>query len=85
MYHSTAGSGILIFRKGDDIVVVRADRTGAGNVITAYGASGVTGPSGATALGGLPTDPGAAITHADIVEGKIPAKGGYMPPAEQVR
>ncbi|MFJ9715759.1 putative T7SS-secreted protein [Streptomyces sp. NPDC101213] len=85
VYHSTAGSGNLIFRQGDDIVVVRADRTGAGNVITAYGSSGIKGPSGAEALGGLPTDPGGPITHADVVEGRIPAKNGYMAPAEQVK
>ncbi|WP_406391546.1 RHS repeat-associated core domain-containing protein [Streptomyces sp. NBC_00887] len=85
VYHSTAGSGNLIFRQGEDIVVTRADRTGAGNVITAYGSSGIKGPSGAQALGGLPTDPGAPITHIDVVEGRIPAKNGYMAPAEQVR
>ncbi|MBL3669345.1 RHS repeat protein [Streptomyces sp. M2CJ-2] len=85
VYHSTAGSGNLIFRQGEDIVVARADRTGAGNVITAYGSSGIKGPSGAEALGGLPTDPGKPITHADVVEGRIPAKNGYMAPAEQVR
>jgi RHS repeat-associated protein len=85
VYHSTAGAGNLIFRQGDDIVVVRADRTGAGNVITAYGSSGIKGPSGAQALGGLPSDPGGPITHADVVEGRIPAKNGFMPPAEQVR
>ncbi|MEU7340060.1 putative T7SS-secreted protein [Streptomyces sp. NPDC007074] len=85
VYHSTAGSGNLIFRKGEDIVVVRADRTGAGNVITAYGSSGIKGPSGAEALGGLRTDPGSPITHEDVVEGRIPAKNGYMPPAERVR
>ncbi|MFC4607717.1 putative T7SS-secreted protein [Streptomyces maoxianensis] len=85
VYHSTAGSGNLIFRQGEDIVVVRADRQGAGNVITAYGSSGIKGPSGAEALGGLPTDPGKPITHADVVEGRIPAKNGYMAPAEQVR
>ncbi|MEU0149996.1 putative T7SS-secreted protein [Streptomyces sp. NPDC006288] len=85
VYHSTAGSGNLIFRKGEDIVVTRADRTGAGNVITAYGSSGIKGASGAEALGGLPTDPGAPIMHIDVVEGRIPAKNGYMAPAEQVR
>ncbi|WP_328582668.1 putative T7SS-secreted protein [Streptomyces sp. NBC_00370] len=85
VYHSTGGSGNLIFRKGEDVVVVRADRVGAGNVITAYGPSGIKGPSGAQALGGLPTDPGSPITHTDVVEGRIPAKNGFMPPAEQIR
>lgn len=41
---------------------VRADRIGAGNVITAYGSSGIKGPSGVEALGGLLTDPGAPRT-----------------------
>ncbi|GAB2956397.1 hypothetical protein GCM10023080_014520 [Streptomyces pseudoechinosporeus] len=85
VYHSTANSGNLIFRQGEDIAVVRSDRVGAGNVITAYGPSGIRGDSGATALGGLPTDPGGPITHADVVEGRIPAKNGYMAPAVQVR
>jgi hypothetical protein len=85
VYYSTAGSGKLIFRQGEDIVVVRADSTAPGNVITAYGSSGIKGPSGVEALGGLPTDPGKPITHADVVEGKIPAKNGYMAPAVQVR
>ncbi|MFB6979423.1 putative T7SS-secreted protein [Streptomyces scopuliridis] len=85
VYHSTANSGNLIFRQGEDIVVVRSDRVGAGNVITAYGPSGIKGDSGVTALGGLPTDPGGPITHADVVEGRIPAKNGYMAPAVQIR
>ncbi|MFD8965932.1 putative T7SS-secreted protein [Streptomyces sp. NPDC059568] len=85
VYHSTANSGNLLFRQGEDIVVVRSDRVGAGNVITAYGPSGIKGDSGATALGGLPTDPGGPITHADVVEGRIPAKNGYMAPAVQIR
>ncbi|MEU4359924.1 putative T7SS-secreted protein [Streptomyces virginiae] len=85
VYYTPAGTGKLIFRQGEDIVVVRADRMGAGNVITAYGSSGIKGPSGALALGGSPTDPGGPITHADVVEGRIPAKNGFQPPAEQVR
>ncbi|WP_367321657.1 hypothetical protein [Streptomyces sp. HUAS ZL42] len=58
---------------------------GAGNVITAYGPSGIRGDSGVRALGGLPTDPGGPITHADVVEGRIPAKNGYMAPGVQIR
>ncbi|MBT2467303.1 RHS repeat protein [Streptomyces sp. ISL-66] len=85
VYYSTAGTGKLIFRQGEDIVVVRADNIAPGNVITAYGSSGIKGPSGFEALGGSPSDPGAPITHTDVVEGKIPAKNGYMAPAEQVR
>ncbi|GGT77654.1 hypothetical protein GCM10010243_65310 [Streptomyces matensis] len=41
--------------------------------------------SGVRALGGLPTDPGGPITHTDVVEGRIPAKGGYMAPGVQMR
>ncbi|MCX4587373.1 putative T7SS-secreted protein [Streptomyces sp. NBC_01481] len=85
VYHSTAGSGRLIFRQGEDIVVAEGGGAGAGNVITAYGPSGIRGDSGVRALGGLPTDPGGPITHADVVEGRIPAKNGYMAPGVQIR
>ncbi|MFD5030129.1 putative T7SS-secreted protein [Streptomyces sp. NPDC058405] len=85
VYHSTAGSGRLIFRQGEDIVVSEGGGAGAGNVITAYGPSGIRGDSGVSALGGLPTDPGGPITHADVVEGRIPAKNGYMAPGVQIR
>ncbi|CAL9510115.1 hypothetical protein SUDANB1_03609 [Streptomyces sp. enrichment culture] len=85
VYHSTAGSGNLIFRQGEDVVVARGGGAGGGNVITAYGPSGIKGESGAEALGGLPTDPGGPITHADVVEGRIPAKNGYMAPAVQIK
>ncbi|MFJ3225964.1 putative T7SS-secreted protein [Streptomyces sp. NPDC086783] len=85
VYHSTAGSGNLIFRQGEDVVVTRGGGAGGGNVITAYGPSGLKGDSGAQALGGLPTDPGGPITHADVVEGRIPSKNGYMAPAEQIK
>ncbi|MFJ4011734.1 hypothetical protein [Streptomyces sp. NPDC090026] len=74
VYHSTAGSGNLIFRQGEDVVVARGGGAGGGNVITAYGPSGIKGESGAEALGGLPTDPGGPITHADVVEGRIPGQ-----------
>ncbi|MFG2868213.1 putative T7SS-secreted protein [Streptomyces sp. NPDC048338] len=85
VYHSTAGSGNLIFRQGDDIVVAKGGGAGGGNVITAYGPSGLKGDSGVTALGGLPTDPGGPITHLDVVEGRIPAKNGNMAPAVQIK
>ncbi|MBM7089819.1 putative T7SS-secreted protein [Streptomyces sp. NPDC014603] len=85
VYHSTAGSGRLIFRHGEDIVVAEGRGAGAGNVITAYGPSGIRGDSGVRALGGLPTDPGGPITHTDVVEGRIPAKDGYMAPGVQIR
>ncbi|MFE9648986.1 putative T7SS-secreted protein [Streptomyces sp. NPDC006365] len=85
VYHSTAGSGRLVFRQGEDIVVAEGGGAGAGNAITAYGPSGTRGDSGVRALGGLPSDPGGPITHADVVEGRIPAKNGYMAPAVQIR
>ncbi|MGW0667769.1 putative T7SS-secreted protein [Streptomyces sp. NPDC002746] len=85
VYHSTANSGNLIFKQGDDIVVTTGGGPGAGNAITAYGPSGVLGDSGARATGGLPTDVGTPITHADIVDGKIPGKQGNMAPGEQIR
>ncbi|MDX6363061.1 MAG: hypothetical protein QOC85_2071, partial [Streptomyces sp.] len=85
VYHSTAGSGNLIFRQGEDVVVTRGGGSGPGNAVTAYGPSGIKGESGAQALGGLPTDAGGPITHADILEGRIPAKNGFMAPAEQIR
>ncbi|MFD7322592.1 putative T7SS-secreted protein [Streptomyces sp. NPDC059875] len=85
VYHSSANSGNLIFRQGEDIAVVRSDKVGSGNVITAYGPSGIKGDSGARSLGGLPSDPGSPITHADVVEGRIPGKNGFMAPAEQIR
>ncbi|WP_331449183.1 putative T7SS-secreted protein [Streptomyces prasinus] len=85
VYHSTAGSGRLVFRQGEDIVVTEGGGAGAGNAITAYGPSGTRGDSGVRALGGLPSDPGGPITHADVVEGRIPAKNGYLAPAVQIR
>uniref|UniRef100_UPI0006262825 putative T7SS-secreted protein n=1 Tax=Streptomyces odonnellii TaxID=1417980 RepID=UPI0006262825 len=85
VYHSTGTSGRLMFRQGEDIVVTDGPGNTQGQAITAYGPSGIKGESGAAALGGKPTDPGAPVTHEDIVEGKIPAKGGYMAPAVQIR
>ncbi|QXE33341.1 RHS domain-containing protein [Streptomyces sp. GMY02] len=85
VYHSTGGAGNLIFRQGEDVVVTRGPGSSAGQAITAYGPSGIRGESGASALGGSPADPGGPITHTDIVEGRIPARDGFMPPAVQIR
>ncbi len=74
----------LTFLKDGDIVIVDALGSSKGNAITAYGRSGIKGNSGATALGGLPSDPAPAITYQIIVEGKIPSKTGFIPPATQV-
>ncbi|MFI1953206.1 putative T7SS-secreted protein [Streptomyces xinghaiensis] len=85
VYHSTGTSGRLTFRQGEDIVVADGLGNTQGQAITAYGPSGIKGDSGVEALGGKPTDPGAPVTHEDIVEGRIPAKGGYLAPAVQIR
>ncbi|MFE6282252.1 putative T7SS-secreted protein [Streptomyces sp. NPDC057877] len=85
VYQSTGGSGNLTFRQGDDVVVTKGVGSQAGQAITAYGPSGVLGESGATAVGGKATDPGRPITHEDIVEGRIPGKNGFMPPAVQIK
>ncbi|MER6409674.1 putative T7SS-secreted protein [Streptomyces humidus] len=86
VYHSTGTAGTFTFRQGDDIVVTDGLGSTQGQAITAYGPSGIKGESGATALGGKPTDPGAPVTHEDIVNGRIPAKDGrFQPPAVQIR
>ncbi|MFH8801279.1 putative T7SS-secreted protein [Streptomyces sp. NPDC017936] len=86
VYHSTGTAGTFTFRQGDDIVVIDGLGNTQGQAITAYGPSGIKGDSGATALGGKPTDPGAPVTHEDIVNGRIPAKDGrFQPPAVQIR
>lgn len=86
VYHSTGTAGTFTFRQGEDIVVIDGPGNTQGQAITAYGPSGIKGDSGATALGGKPTDPGAPVTHEDIVNGRIPAKDGrFQPPAVQIR
>ncbi|MFJ1618522.1 putative T7SS-secreted protein [Streptomyces sp. NPDC088251] len=85
VYQSTGSAGKLIFRQGEDIVVTHGPGSQAGQAITAYGSSGIKGESGATALGGKATDPGAPVTHEDIVRGRIPSKDGFMPRADRVR
>ncbi|GGT23310.1 hypothetical protein GCM10010271_28570 [Streptomyces kurssanovii] len=86
VYHSAGTAGTFTFRQGDDIVVIDGPGNTQGQAITAYGPSGIKGDSGATALGGKPTDPGAPVTHEDIVNGRIPAKDGrFQPPAVQIR
>ncbi|WUX13539.1 RHS domain-containing protein [Streptomyces sp. NBC_01439] len=75
----------LIFRQGEDVVVIHGPGPVQGQAITAYGPSGTKGGSGVTALGGSPTDPGGPVTHEAIVEGRIPTKEGFHPPAKQIR
>ncbi|MET8828240.1 putative T7SS-secreted protein [Streptomyces sp. NPDC004610] len=85
VYQSTGTSGNLVFRQGEDIVVTHGPGSQAGQAITAYGPSGVRGDSGAAALGGKPTDPGGPVTHEDIVNGRIPSRDGFIPPAVQIK
>ncbi|MFF3000558.1 putative T7SS-secreted protein [Streptomyces sp. NPDC057950] len=85
VYQSTGTAGRLTFRQGEDIVVTEGPGSTQGQAVTAYGPSGVKGDSGAQALGGRPTDPGPPVTHEDIVEGRIPGKGGNLAPAVRIR
>lgn len=85
VYHSTGQAGTFTFRQGDDIVVIDGPGNTQGQAITAYGPSGIKGGSGAEALGGKPTDPGAPVTDEAIVTGRIPAKDGFQPPAVRIR
>ncbi|MFC4469049.1 putative T7SS-secreted protein [Streptomyces xiangluensis] len=85
VYQSQGQSGNFLFRKDNDIAVVYGPGSKQGQAITAYGESGIKGDSGAAALGGKPTDPGAPVTHEDIVQGRIPTEDGYMAPAKQIR
>lgn len=84
VYKSTGKNQNLIFRKGNDIVVVSGNPAGAqkGQAITAYGPSGPRGTSGASIFGGSPNDPGLPITDDMIINGNIPKPdGGFMPKA----
>jgi hypothetical protein len=83
VYHSTGTAGTFTFRQGDDIVVIDGPGITQGHAITAYGPSGIKGESGATALGGKPTDPGApgdARGHRERQDSRqgrpLPASGG---------
>lgn len=86
IYESEGKAGRLIFRKGTDIVVVEGPGSGQGNIITGYGPSGIKGPSGAQALGGVPSDVGAPVTHQMIIDGTVPVAPGRppIPKARQV-
>ncbi len=77
----------LIFRRGGDIVIVGGKGSNRNRVITGYGSSGLKGESGAKALGGNPTDMGEPITHAMVVDGKIPVRPGVdpLPKADLIR
>lgn len=82
--YQTSNAMKLIYQKGGDIVLVDMTKSARGNVITAYGSSGVKGQSGASVLGGMPTDPGLAVTESMILKGEIPKPGGYFEPAIKI-
>ena len=84
VYLSNNGKQIIV-QKGGTVVIIENAGSGAGNAITAYGELGVKGPSGASALGGNPSDPGVPVTAQDILEGRIPrGNGEFFAPAEQI-
>jgi hypothetical protein len=85
IYLSGGRAGRLIYRQGGDIVVVEGPGSGGGNAITAYGPSGVRGTSGATALGGNPTDPGLTVSETMITTGTIPTGPGTAPVSPAVK
>lgn len=86
IYQSEGKASRLIFRKGQDIVVIEGPGSGQGNVVTGYGPSGVKGESGAAALGGGLAEQGAPITHQMIIDGTIPIPDGRpaVPKAVQI-
>ncbi len=84
VYLSNNGKQLIYHQGGDVVIVDFSTKSNAGNVITAYGSSGLKGESGATILGGLPGDSGIAVTQEMIFTGQIPAKGGFFPPATQL-
>jgi hypothetical protein len=85
IYQSEGKAGRLIFRKGDDIVVIEGLGSSQGKVITGYGPSGIKGESGAAALGGAASEGGAPITDAMITSGTIPVPKGRPPIAKAVQ
>ncbi|GAB5417725.1 MAG: hypothetical protein Crog4KO_27110 [Crocinitomicaceae bacterium] len=80
----TSNGKKLVYQKGGDVVIVSFEKSGRGNVITAYGESGIKGDTGAKALGGLPSDPGLPVTHEMILNGEIPTSSGYLPSSTQI-
>ena len=75
----------LVYRKGNDVVIVESQGSSKGNIITSYGPGGPRGESGAAIFGGKPTDPGMPVTHEDILNGIKQPGGGVFPPATQIR
>ena len=75
----------LVYRKGDNVVIVESRGSSKGNIITSYGPDGPRGKSGAAIFGGSPSDPGMPVTHEDILNGIKQPGGGTFPPATQIR
>ena len=75
----------LVFRKGDNVVIVESKGSSKGNIITSYGPGGPRGESGAAIFGGSPSEPGMPATHEDIINGIMQPGGGTFPPATQIR
>ncbi|MGV6935548.1 hypothetical protein ACWA2B_08515 [Paenibacillus sp. CMM36] len=85
VYVAGNNSQNLIYRKGENVVIVESKGSSKGNTITSYGPDGARGESGAAIFGGKATEPGMPVTHDAIVNGTIPTpSGGTMPPATQV-
>ena len=86
IYFSSGGSRRLVYKQGEDIVVVEGSGSAQGNVVTGYGPSGAKNESGARALGGNAQDPGEPITHEQITSETIPVapRRPPIPPANQV-
>lgn len=75
----------LVYRKGDNVVIVESQGSSKGNIITSYGPNGPRGKSGAAIFGGNPSDLGMPVTHEDILNGIKQPGGGTFPPATQIR
>jgi hypothetical protein len=85
VYVSGNKSQNLIYRKGDNVVIVESGGSSKGNIITSYGPDGARGNSGAAIFGGSPSEPGMPVTHDAIVNGEIPTPSGEtMPSATQI-
>jgi hypothetical protein len=85
VYVSQSKRGNIIYRLDTDIVVVGGKGSGSlkNKVMTGYGPRGTKNASGAKALGGKASDPGAPVTHEMITNGKIPGQGGrFLAPAK---
>ena len=85
VYRSTSRSGRLIFADSEgNVVVTEGTGSARGNILTSYGPKGPRGESGAATLGGNASEPGEPVTHDMIVNGQVPAPGGYLAPAVQI-